>query len=51
MGPLNSGKSNVADHTPDQLDAAGLSYEERAVTDDFGGQQVKFTVERPESGE
>ncbi|MFE6904108.1 hypothetical protein ACFVFJ_46185 [Streptomyces sp. NPDC057717] len=34
MGPLNSGKSNAADHTPAQLDAAGLSYEERAVTND-----------------
>lgn len=51
-GPVTiSGKSNAADHTRAQLDAAGLSYEERTVTDDFGGQHVEFTVERAESGE
>ncbi|CAM5443439.1 hypothetical protein SALBM311S_10419 [Streptomyces alboniger] len=33
------------------MDAAGVAYEERAVTDDFGVQRVEFAVERPESGE
>ncbi|MDT9685625.1 hypothetical protein RND61_26690 [Streptomyces sp. TRM76323] len=51
IGPLNSGKTSAVDQTRAQLDAAGLSYEERAVTDDFGVQRVEFTVERPESGE
>ncbi|MFE9701676.1 hypothetical protein [Streptomyces sp. NPDC006270] len=51
MGPLNSGKTNAVDLYRAQLDAAGLSYEERAVTDDFGVQRVEFTVERPENGE
>ncbi|MEU3221215.1 hypothetical protein AB0I86_33190 [Streptomyces sp. NPDC049950] len=51
MGPLNSGKTSAVDQTRAQLDAAGLPYEERAVTDDSGVQRVEFTVERPESGE
>ncbi|RPK29299.1 hypothetical protein EES39_40150 [Streptomyces sp. ADI92-24] len=51
MGPLNSGKTSAVDQTRAQLDAAGIAYEERAVTDDFGVQRVEFAVERPESGE
>ncbi|WP_331725139.1 hypothetical protein OG478_53100 (plasmid) [Streptomyces phaeochromogenes] len=51
LGPLNSGKTDAVDLYRAQLDAAGLSYEERAVTDDFGVQRVEFTVERPENGE
>lgn len=51
MSPLNSGKTSAVDQTRAQLDAVGLPYEERAVTDDFGVQRVEFTVERPESGE
>lgn len=49
LGPLNSGKTNAVDLYRAQLDVAGLSYEERAVTDDFGVQRVEFTVERPEA--
>ncbi|MFJ5811880.1 hypothetical protein [Streptomyces sp. NPDC093093] len=49
MGPLNSGKTSAVDLTRAQLDAAGIAYEERAVTDDFGVQRVEFTVERPEA--
>ncbi|MFE7921973.1 hypothetical protein [Streptomyces sp. NPDC057398] len=51
LGPLNSGKTSAIELTRAQLDAAGVAYEERAVTDDFGVQRVEFTVERPESGE
>ncbi|MCX5207457.1 hypothetical protein OG897_39405 [Streptomyces sp. NBC_00237] len=49
MGPLNSGKTSAVDLARAQLDAAGIAYEELAVTDDFGVQRVKFTVERPEA--
>ncbi|MFB7500153.1 hypothetical protein ACFC09_36640 [Streptomyces sp. NPDC056161] len=51
LGPLNSGKTSAVELTRAQLDAAGVAYEERAVTEDFGVQRVEFTVERPESGE
>ncbi|MEU7046719.1 hypothetical protein AB0A77_37545 [Streptomyces varsoviensis] len=51
LGPLNSGKTSAVELTRAQMDAAGVAYEERAVTDDFGVQRVEFTVERPESGE
>ncbi|MFJ6669380.1 hypothetical protein [Streptomyces sp. NPDC091383] len=49
MGPLNSGKTSAVKLTRAQLDAAGIAYEERAVTDDFGVQRVEFTVDRPEA--
>ncbi|MEU3268679.1 hypothetical protein [Streptomyces bacillaris] len=48
LGPLNSGKTSAVELTRAQLDAAGIAYEERAVSDDFGVQHVEFTVERPE---
>ncbi|OKI50328.1 hypothetical protein [Streptomyces sp. MJM1172] len=49
LGPMGSGKTNAADLTRAQLDAAGTPYVETTKTTEFDVEYIEFAVERPES--